>query len=147
MVAAGGTVASAAVFHLPVLGFGVSNAAASSSPAARVATVHPQAPRAVPRRVVKTRFVDDIVHRRAHGSGVSSVPGSTAGLQAGAVVSPPTAGNDPMADPPPTSVVDPPDAPRQGDDGHENDGGQDHEDHGDHEDHDGQSTDGIETGQ
>lgn len=73
MFTAGGTVAAAAVFHLPVLGF---DAAGASSPTAQVepvATVH--AKPVVPLRVVKTRVVTEIVH---HHAAAASMPAPAA---------------------------------------------------------------------
>jgi hypothetical protein len=59
-VAAGATVAGAAVFHLPVLGFGRAPSAHAAVPVTPVA-----ARKVVPRKVVRTRIVTDIVHRPA----------------------------------------------------------------------------------
>ena len=61
MVTAGGTVATAAVLHLPVLGFGAASAAVASP---RVAE-HSEPAHRAPIRVVRTRIVDDVVHRPA----------------------------------------------------------------------------------
>ncbi len=69
MVAAGGTIAGAAVFHLPILG--INGAAASANTASHkadpaVAAAHNKAHRKV---VVKTRFADVVVHVPAPSSG------------------------------------------------------------------------------
>ncbi len=62
-VAAGTTVAGVAVFHLPVLGFG--RAAAASAATAPVRSGHTVIRKVAPIKVVRTRYVDDIVHRPA----------------------------------------------------------------------------------
>jgi hypothetical protein len=72
LVAAGATVAGAAVFQLPILGFGRAAAGATAAPARR-----PVAPHKIrPNVIVKTRIVDDIVHRpaptRAYGAPAST---------------------------------------------------------------------------
>jgi len=66
--AAGATCASAAVFHLPVLGFG-------RAPKSHVAApVIPVVARKVePRKIVRTRIVTDIVHRPTSPSAASTV--------------------------------------------------------------------------
>ena len=133
LVAAGGTVAGAAVFHIPVLGFGAVNAGATGQ-VAQVANVASEKPIA-PRRVVKTRFVDQIVHHQAaasHSRGYSSAPSATVAAQSGAPMSPSTTAETtppPSTNPPVTTppVTEPPTtAPPQGDDGHESDHGGDH---------------------
>lgn len=62
MVAAGGTIAGAAVFHLPILGLGRADvASANASPAVKRAA--PVARKKVRAKViVKTRYADEIVH-------------------------------------------------------------------------------------
>jgi hypothetical protein len=62
LVAAGATVAAAAVFQLPILGFGHATVASASAVPARVVVVRR---RVEPKVIVKVRYVDDIVHRRA----------------------------------------------------------------------------------
>ena len=60
LVAAGGTIAGAAVFHLPILGLGRADAASAKvAPAPKPAAVAHKARRKV---VVKTRYADVIVH-------------------------------------------------------------------------------------
>jgi hypothetical protein len=63
LVAAGATVAGAAVFHLPMFGFGPTATAGADAAPARppVAPAH----KVRPRVIVRTRYVDDIVHRPA----------------------------------------------------------------------------------
>ncbi len=92
-VAAGATVAAAAVFHLPVLGFGPapSAAAASATPVAAVRDA------VTPRKVYKTRYVDDVVHAPAattppsSSRGYRSAPGATAAAPTAAPVTGATA--------------------------------------------------------
>jgi hypothetical protein len=62
-VAAGATVAGAAVFHLPVLGFGPASAATRPLPGRRAVAVEPR--KTEPVKIVRTRYVDDVVHRPA----------------------------------------------------------------------------------
>jgi hypothetical protein len=72
MVAAGGTIAGAAVFHLPILGLGradVASADATSTAPKRV--VHAVPKKAHRKVVVKTRYADVIVHVPAPSSGGS----------------------------------------------------------------------------
>jgi len=69
MVAAGGTIAGAAVFHLPILGINGAAASANSTPHTAepaAAAAHNKAHRRV---VVKTRFADVVVHVPAPSSG------------------------------------------------------------------------------
>lgn len=100
LVAAGSTVAGAAAFHLPILGFGAAPASASPTPAS-VKPAAPAARRAVrPRKIVKTRYVDDIVHRPA---AVSASP-SRAAVGTAPTVAPMTAST---SVPPPTVTIDP----------------------------------------
>ena len=80
LVAAGGTIAGAAVFHLPILGLGRADAAS--------AKVAPTAPKAAPvahkahrKVIVKTRYADVIVH----------VPAPSVSGAAGALSAPPSA--------------------------------------------------------
>ncbi len=76
IVAAGATVAAAAVFQLPILGFGSpAVASASATPVKPTTTVAPR--KVVPRIIVKTRYVDDIVHRRAVASARVPAPSYT----------------------------------------------------------------------
>jgi hypothetical protein len=123
MVTAGGTVAAAAVFHIPVLGFAAAGAA--PKPVERVAAVHAVAKRVAPIRVVKTRYVDEIVH---HHSAAPSTPAPVAPVAARAALTPVRAASvvPPMTAPP---VAQPPVSPVPGgEDGHESDDGG----HGDH---------------
>jgi hypothetical protein len=61
-VAAGATVAGAAVLHLPVLGFGPAPAATPTPLAVRrVLAVEPE--KVAPVKIVRTRYVDDVVRR------------------------------------------------------------------------------------
>jgi hypothetical protein len=62
LVAAGATVAAAAVFELPILGFGRATVASASAVPARAVAVHR---RVKPKVIVKVRYVDDVVHRPA----------------------------------------------------------------------------------
>lgn len=65
-VAAGATVAGAAVFQLPILGFGRADlASATASPAGSRPALPVVRPPAKAEVIVKSRYVDDIVHRRA----------------------------------------------------------------------------------
>jgi hypothetical protein len=64
LVAAGATVAAAAVFQLPILGFGHASIAAASAVPARAVVQRSVEPKVI----VKVRYVDDIVHRRAPAS-------------------------------------------------------------------------------
>src|SRR5689334_3733714 len=63
LVAVTGTLAAAAVFQLPILGFGTARAATPVERVELAAT--PPARRVMPRRVVKVRVVTDVVHRPA----------------------------------------------------------------------------------
>ncbi|HTL87658.1 MAG TPA: hypothetical protein VL856_20915 [Acidimicrobiia bacterium] len=63
VVAAGATIAGAAVFHLPVFGFGSTSAANAATAPVRSAPTTTNA--VAPIKVVRTRYVDDIVHRPA----------------------------------------------------------------------------------
>jgi hypothetical protein len=66
LVAAGATVAAAAVFQLPILGFGRASVASAIAVPDRVKPPVEVVRRKVkPKVVVKTRYVDDIVHRPA----------------------------------------------------------------------------------
>src|SRR5690242_2064464 len=69
IVSAGATLAGAAVFHLPVLGFRSAAAAGESSVHRYVQPVHRHTVR--PIVVVRTRYVDDVVHRPAPASSYS----------------------------------------------------------------------------
>jgi hypothetical protein len=93
LVAAGATVAGAAVFQLPILGFGRANVASATTTAAR-----PKPALVVrkvkPKVVVKTRYVVDIVHRRA--------PARAANMQAAPVYA------STASAPPPTAYVQAP---------------------------------------
>ena len=77
LVAAGATVAGAAVFHLPILGFG-STAVASATVTPTTAHHARVAPRhkvkVKPRVIVKIRYVDDIVHRPAPAPAPAPAP-------------------------------------------------------------------------
>ncbi len=69
LVAAGGTVAGAAVLHAPILGFGRAEAASANAAPASATPGVPGVERKVrPRVVVKTRYADEIVHRPAASS-------------------------------------------------------------------------------
>jgi hypothetical protein len=77
MVAAGATVAGAAAFQLPILGFGRAAAGAVPAPADRAApSRHAAAVRAKvrPKVVVKIRYADEIVHRRVAAVTTASAP-------------------------------------------------------------------------
>ncbi len=66
IVASGATFAGAAVFHLPILGFGRTGVASAAAPATTAATIaKPLAHKVRPKVIVKTRVVTDIVHRPA----------------------------------------------------------------------------------
>jgi hypothetical protein len=65
-VAAGATVAGAAAFQLPSLGFGRANvASAAATPGHAKPAVASVRRKVEPKVIVKTRYVTDIVHRRA----------------------------------------------------------------------------------
>ena len=128
LVAAGGTVAGAAVFHLPVLGFGPANADATARPVAGVSL--PKAKKTAPVRVVKTRFVDQIVHKPAGGPASAHLSSD-----ASQTTDPAASAATPSTTMP---AVDPPDSPEAGgDDIHESDDG-----HEDHDGHEGEGEDG-----
>jgi hypothetical protein len=66
IVASGATFAGAAVFHLPVLGFGRTGVASAAAPATTAATIaKPRVHKVRPKVIVKTKIVTDIVHRPA----------------------------------------------------------------------------------
>lgn len=136
LVAAGGTVAGAAVFHIPVLGFGASNAGATATQFAQVAAVRPRAAtKVMPRRVVKTRYVDQIVHHQSAWSGSSATTAATAAPPAPAATAAPRHADQAPTSTPPTMdpnppAGEPPSAPEppesgHGDDSHEGHGGDD----------------------
>jgi hypothetical protein len=135
-VAAGGTVAGAAVFHLPVLGFGPTNAGATASAVA--STTMKKTKTVTPIRVVKTRIVDEIVHRRAATRGTAGAAPAT-----GVPIAPSAAGVAMPTSPPATETPDAPEAgggeDHESDDTHEDDAhaddDSDHEEHEGHEDH------------
>ena len=134
LVAAGGTVAAAAVFHLPVLGFGPANAGATPQQVAAV-SFHADATKTAPIRVVRTRFVDQIVHRQT-GHRASAAPPVTASAVTTAAtthaLTTPTAVEHPKS-----PVVEPPDAPEPPEaGGDDHDGDDEAEQHdGDHDGH------------
>ncbi len=69
LVAAGGTVAGAAVLHAPILGFGRAEAASANAAPSSATPGVPGVERKVrPVVVVKTRYEDEIVHRPAASS-------------------------------------------------------------------------------
>jgi len=106
LVAAGGTVAAAAVFQLPILGFAQAPASAAVSPGATPVVTRP----AAPVKVVRTRYVYDIVHRPAPASAypaarvVATTPPPATLVAAVAVpaTSPPAAGALPPQSPRPS---------------------------------------------
>jgi hypothetical protein len=62
-IAAGATLAGAAVFHLPVLGFHSASVASATPPSTpRALTAHRKI---APRKIVRIRYVDIVVHRPA----------------------------------------------------------------------------------
>ena len=137
LVAAGGTVAGAAVFHIPVLGFGASNAGAAATQFVQASAVRTSATKALPRRVVKTRYVDQIVHHHSAWSGSAGVT-TAAGVSAPAPAAapataaprhadeaPPT--TPPTMDPTPPPTEEPPTSEPPDDGGHDS-----HEGHGGH---------------
>jgi hypothetical protein len=69
-VVAGAALAGAAVFHLPVLGFSSPSASAAPAPVRKVLAAH----KVAPRRTVRTRYVDDVVHRPAPVSAYPAAP-------------------------------------------------------------------------
>jgi hypothetical protein len=85
-VAAGATVAGAAVFQLPILGFGRAQvASATATPVDAKPAVTVVRRKIEPKVVVRTRYVTDIVHRRAQAR-TESMP--AAAPTAGFVASP-----------------------------------------------------------
>jgi hypothetical protein len=75
LVASGGTVAGAAVFHLPILGFGRTAVAAADTKSVTAARPAAAVHRKVqPRTVVKTRYVEDVVHIPAPVAAYSATP-------------------------------------------------------------------------
>ena len=69
LVAAGATVAAAAVFQLPILGFAQAHASAAVSPGGTHVVTRP----AAPVKIVRTRYVYDIVHRPASATAYPAV--------------------------------------------------------------------------
>ena len=69
-VVAGATLAGAAVFHLPVLGFSSASASAAPAPVRKVLATH----KVAPRKIVRIRYVDDVVHRPAPVSAYAAAP-------------------------------------------------------------------------
>ena len=69
-IVAGAVVAGAAVFHLPVLGFSAPSASAAPAPVRKVLATH----KVTPRRIVRIRYVDDVVHRPAPVSAYPAAP-------------------------------------------------------------------------
>lgn len=125
LVAAGGTVAGAAVFHWPILGFG-RESVASASDVTRSAVRTVAARKPSPRVIVKTRYVDDVVHRRAPSPAYAPTPPATAAVAvvapAAAVTS--TSSSTPTTLAPSSTTVPPTTVPYVDDEGH---------DRGDHE--------------
>lgn len=112
LVVSAGSIAGAAVFHLPILGLDRTSVASAESTTARPAAVVHRAVK--PRRIVKTRYVNDIVHIPAPAS--ASV--QSANTQAAVTLSPvavapvaPIAASEPapttttVAEPGPTTSV------------------------------------------
>lgn len=139
LVAAGGTLAGAAVFHIPVLGFGAANAGATARQIERVASVDTTAKRVAPIRVVKTRFIDQFVHHRAAAAAAApAAPAAPAHVRAA------TRSASHMDEPPSSTMppsLDPPSSPPTsgGDDGFEG-GSDDGSEHGGHGDQSGGGT-------
>jgi hypothetical protein len=149
MFTAGGTVAAAAVFHLPVLGFDAAGASASPRHLEQAAVIHARAHAVTPVRVVKTRVVTEIVHHHAVAASTSAhaAPVAVAAPAPASVI--PTGNTVPMTSPP---VAQPPTGPTHGDDGHEADDTHEtgHDGHGGADDSSpgtGQSTGGTQVGQ
>jgi hypothetical protein len=127
MVAAGGTIAGAAVFHLPILGLGRADvASASAAPVAKRAV--PVAPKKVhPKVIVKTRYADQIVHVPAPSVASSATPVAAAVTSAPA--QPPAPSPDPVgtiAEPEETTTTPP--SPSTTVAEHDDEGEHDHED-------------------
>ena len=108
MFTAGGTVAAAAVFHLPVLGFGAAGVRAPTAQVERVAAVHAQP--VAPIRVVKTRVVNEIVHHHAAAASMSA-PVASAALPGAAA---PGSVSSTSATTAPSPSMAPPTAPMSG---------------------------------
>ncbi len=118
MVAAAGTIAAAATFHLPVLGFGSAGAALAEPPSAAIRT----APRHVePIRVDRTRVVTSVVHRPsptvAYAPTVHTYAPQSVRAAAPRAVAADTAAPLPTAAPPVAAS-----APRDGHDRHDDEG-------------------------
>ncbi len=99
-VAAGVTLAGAAIFHVPVLGFSRASAATRSAAPPVDAAVAVRRRTVAPVKIVRTRYVDDIVHRPAPVG--ASRPAVTITTYGTARVSP-TMGSEPAVDSSPTS--------------------------------------------
>jgi hypothetical protein len=113
MFTAGGTVAAAAVFHLPVLGFDAAAVRAPTAQVERVASVHTQP--VAPIRVVKTRVVNEIVH---HHAVAASMPAPIASAAVRVAAPGSVSSTSPTTAPPPSMA--PPTAPMSGgNDGHD----------------------------
>jgi hypothetical protein len=69
-VVAGATLAGAAVFHVPVLGFSSAAASSTPTPVRKVLAIH----KVAPRKIVRVRYVDEVVHRPAPVSTYSAAP-------------------------------------------------------------------------
>jgi hypothetical protein len=118
IIAASGTVAGAAVFHVPILGFGRAEIAA--------ATVEPptnRTPARAPmhsssRVIVKTRYVDDIVHRRGRIYAAPTLP-TSAPVVAPAGAPSATSPTSTAATTSTTATTTSTSVPRREDDGHD----------------------------
>lgn len=94
LVAAGATVAAAAVFQLPILGFGRATVASASAVPVRAVVVRQ---RVKPKVIVKIRYVDDIVHRPA--------PVGTDAMRSSQATTPPSANVAYVSTPMPAPAV------------------------------------------
>lgn len=85
LVLAGAVVAGAAVFHLPILGFGSAGAESTVPHPSPSTTAHGVQPRVI----VRTKYVDDVVHRPAPATSASSASAaSSTGSSSGAPAQP-----------------------------------------------------------
>ena len=112
LVAAGGTIAGAAVFHLPILGFGRADAASANGRAAAAKRPLRSLDKAQPKVIVKTRYVDVIVHvphRRARrappGRRARSAVGCTYPAIGAVERAPTTRDREPPSPSPPTTTT------------------------------------------
>jgi len=120
MLTAGGMVAAAAVFHIPVLGFAAADAGASPRHFEQAAVSHTKAKAVTPIRVVKTRVVDEIVH---HQSVAASMPASVASAAVAAPAPASVNSTSGTVAPVPSPVAPPPTAPSSGGDDGQQAGG------------------------